>query len=176
MLLPKGFLYKETKEALIELWGILIKIEEPTNNTKHIETAIEKVRNIFINAKGFVVKANLRELENCFWVEPNWERYEVQQQHLGKQMLVCLLEDINEVEKIYKYLYMQNKRKDIMEIVFAFNDYSTFNSENRKRIREVFKGKYLRCVFIQQENFNHISEKQDWRNIFYKLLEISKIS
>ncbi|WP_207657884.1 hypothetical protein, partial [Enterocloster clostridioformis] len=35
-------------------------------------------------------------------------------------------------------------------------DYSEFSSENRKKIREIFKGKYLRCIFIQEENFREI--------------------
>lgn len=167
---------KETKEALIELWGILTKLEEPINILNGSQIGVERVRNIFISARGFVVKSNLRELLNCFWVEPNWEKYEIQQQHLGKQILICVLENIDYVDKVYQYLYVQNRRETITEIVFVLKDYSTFNSETRKKIRDVFKRKYLRCIFIQEENFNQISEKQGWRKIFYRILEISKIS
>jgi len=57
---------KETKDALIELWGMLLKLEEPTSQKPKEEVALDKIRNIFISAKGFVVKANLRELKNCY--------------------------------------------------------------------------------------------------------------
>ena len=167
---------KETRGALINLWQILLKIEQPIGKFKNAESAIEMVRNIFVDAIGFIVKANLRGLSNCFWVEPNWEKYEIYQQHLGKQILVCVLKNIKEVEKIYEYLYMQNRRESIKEITFVLEDFSAFSSENRKEIRNIFKGKYLRCIFIQTENFKLISKQQGWRNIFYKILESSKIS
>lgn len=166
----------ETKDALLELWGMLIKLEGKINKTILIEQSIDRVRDIFISAKGFVVKANLRELSNCFWVEPNWEKYEIHQQHLGKQMLVCVLLGMDDVQKIYKYLYMQNRRENITEIVFVLENYLTFTSEDRKEIRATFKGKYLRCIFIQEENFKQISNEQGWRNVFYKVLEKSRIS
>ena len=146
---------KETSDILIELWGILKKLEQPKNILNASKRGIEYVRNIFSSARGFVVKSNLRDLLNCFWVEPNWEKYEIQQQHLGKQILVCVLEGIDDVEKIYQYLYKQNRRETITDI---------------------FKKKYLRCIFIQKENFKQISDRQGWRKIFYQLLEISKIS
>lgn len=167
---------KETQEALINLWEILLKMEEPIGESRNAGSAIEKVRDIFTDAVGFVVKANLRELSNCFWFEPNWEKYEIHQQHLGKQILVCILKDINEAEKIYEYLYMQNRRENITEITFVLEDFSVFSSENRKRIRNIFKGKYLRCIFVQAENFKLISKQQGWRNIFYEILIGSKIS
>lgn len=167
---------KETKDVLVELWGMLTKLEQPIDVLNVSEKSIDKVRNIFSNARGFVVKSNLRELSNCFWVEPNWEKYEVHQQHLGKQMLICILDEIDDVNKVYQYLYMQNKRQTITEIVFILNDYSMFSSEARKKIRDVFKKKYLRCIFVQEENFNQISEDKNWRKIFYRILEISKIS
>lgn len=166
----------ETKDALIELWEMLIKLEEPIREKRKLLTPLEKIREIFVNAKGFVVKSNLRELNNCFWVEPNWEEYEIFQQHLGKQILVCVLDEICDVEKIYKYLYIQRQRENITEIVFAFNDFSCFSADDRKKIREFFKGKYLRCIFVQKENFIQVSEKQNWRTVFFKVLEISKIS
>ena len=134
------------------------------------------VRDIFTSGKGFVVKANLRELKNCFWVEPNWEKYEIRQQRLGKQMLVCVLEDINEAEKIKEYLYGQGRKNTVTEIAFVLKDYSEFSSENRKKIREIFKGKYVRCIFVQGDNFKKNFAIQDWRTEFYRVLEISKIS
>lgn len=167
---------KETKKVLIELWGMLMKLEKPIDKNRQEKTALERIRNIFVGAKGFVVKATLRDLKNCFWVEPNWEKYEIFQQHLGKQMLVCVLDTTEDVDLIYQYLYMQNRRENITEIVFVLKDFSAFNNENRKKIREKFKGKYLRCIFIQEENFEQISTVQSWRTIFYNVLEISKVS
>lgn len=167
---------KETKDALIELWGMLVKLEEPISKKQNENTPLDKVRNIFISARGFVVKANLRELKNCFWVEPNWEKYEIHQQHLGKQMLVCMLDEIGDVKNIKEYLYVKSRKDNITEIVFVLKDFSKFNTENRKKIRDIFKGKYLRCIFIQEENFKQNSTIQDWRSVFYKVLEISKLS
>lgn len=166
----------ETRDALINLWGMLMKLEEPPCNEEQVCSPVERVRSVFIGGRGFLVKANLRDLTNCFWVEPNWEEYEIRQQHLGKQILVCVLEDISEVKDIYCYLYDQNAKGSITEIAFVLKDYSVFNSENRKKIREQFKGKYLRCIFIQEEDFKQISDVQNWRTVFYKVLEISKIS
>lgn len=101
---------QDTKEALIELWGMLLKLEKTSKETQQVGNSLDGVRNIFTSAKGFVVKANLRELKNCFWVEPNWEKYEIRQQRLGKQMLVCVLEDIDDAKKIKEYLYGQGKK------------------------------------------------------------------
>ena len=167
---------QDTKEALIELWGMLLKLEKTSKETQQVGNSLDRVRNIFISAKGFVVKANLRELKNCFWVEPNWEKYEIRQQRLGKQMLVCVLEDIDEAEKIKEYLYRQGKKNTVTEITFVLKDYSGFSSESRKRIREIFRGKYLRCIFIQEDNFERNIAIQDWRTEFYQVLESSKIS
>lgn len=167
---------QDTKEALIELWGMLLKLEKTSKETQQVGNSLDVVRNIFTSAKGFVVKANLRELKNCFWVEPNWEKYEIRQQRLGKQMLVCVLENIDEAEKIKEYLYGQGKKNTVTEITFVLKDYSGFSSESRKRIREIFKGKYLRCIFIQEDNFERNFAIQDWRTEFYHVLEISKIS
>ena len=91
-------------------------------------------------------------------------------------MLVCVIENINEVKIIKEYLYGQNRKSTITEIAFVLKDYSEFSSENRKKIREIFKGKYLRCIFIQEENFKQNFIIQDWRREFYRVLEISKIS
>lgn len=168
---------KETKETLIELWEMLDKLEKPVVKISNSEKSIERVRDIFDSASGFVVKSNLRDLKNCFWVEPNWEKYEILQQHLGKQMLVCVLKNIdNDIEKIYQYLYVQNKRVISTEIVFVMDDFSAFDSETRKEIRNAFKLKYLRCVFVQENNFAQISKRRGWREIFYNILEISKIA
>jgi len=167
---------QETREALIELWGMLLKLEKTINQKRREEAPLDGVRNIFMSAKGFVVKANLRELKNCFWGGPNWEKYEIRQQRLGKQMLVCMLEDIDEAEKVKEYLYGRGNKNTVTEIAFVLKDYSDFSSENRKKIREIFKGKYLRCIFIQKENFKRNFIIQDWRTEFYRVLEISKIS
>lgn len=168
---------QETKEALVELWGMLRKLgQESVVAKKQEQTTIEGVMNIFSGAKGFIVKSPLRELTNCFWVEPNWEEYEIKQQHLGKQLLVCVLQNVSELDNIYNYLYKQNKRETLTEIVFVLSDYSSFGSELRKSVREKFKGKYNKCVFVQEENFKQISKNRGWRDIFYELICISKIS
>lgn len=91
-------------------------------------------------------------------------------------MLVCVLEDIDDAKKIKEYLYGQGKKNTVTEITFVLKDYSGFSSESRKRIREIFKGKYLRCIFIQEDNFERNIAIQDWRTEFYHVLEISKIS
>ena len=50
-----------------------------------------------------------------------------------------MLQSIDDVALVYEYLYMQNRRENITEITFALKDYSTFSSEDRKKIRTVFK-------------------------------------
>ncbi len=90
--------------------------------------------------------------------------------------VIWVLEDINEAEKVKEYLYGRGNKNTVTEVEFVLKDYSDFNSENRKKIREIFKGKYLRCIFIQKENFKRNSKIQDWRTEFYQVLEISKIS
>lgn len=171
----KKITLEETKNALIVLWGILIKLEEKSE-VKNLQTELEEIMGIFDKAKGFVVKAPLRELKNCFWVEPNWEIYEMKQQHLGKQMLVCILEDLISVDNVFAYLYLKKSRKSHDEIVFVKNDYASFSSEERKEVRGKFGGKFNKCIFIQKEDFEKISEQNGWRDIFYSIVCISRVS
>lgn len=167
---------EETRIDLIKLWGMLRKLEEQIVYPEQWENALERIMAIFDNARGFVVKSHLRELTNCFWVEANWSRYEIQQQHLGKQMLVCIIEREEDILQIYEYLYQQGKRANISEVIFCKKNYSMFTGEEHKRIRKVFKGKYVKCVFIQEENFKCISLENGWRQVFYEVLSISRIS
>ena len=131
---------------------------------------------VFSCGKGFVVKANLRELINCFWVEPNWEGHEIAQQHLGQQFLVCTLECLDNLNAIHEYLYQRGNRKRLTEVVFIKSDYSEFTQENRKYIRKQFEGKYLRCIFVQPEHFQKFNSGENWRTVFYKIVEISRFS
>ena len=165
----------ETKKALIALWGILRKLEEAVP-AKASSNEMEIVMDIFDRARGFVVKAPLRELKKCFWVEPNWEIYEITQQHLGKQMLVCLLENFANIDKIFSYLYEKKPRQSHDELVFVKNDFTSFSSEERKSVREKFHGKYNKCIFIQKEDFEKISEQNGWRDIFYSIVCTSRVS
>lgn len=166
---------EETKNALIALWGILRKLEEKIVEDEP-KTALERIMHIFSSAKGFIVKAPLRELTNCFWVEPNWELYEINQQHLGKQMLVCLLDDLKNVDAVFSYLYEKKPRQSHDELVFIKKDYSSFSSEERKEIREKFRGKFNKCIFVQEEDLAKISEQNGWRDIFYNIVCISRVS
>lgn len=166
----------ETQEALCVLWGILRKLEEPIKKVNINKNAIYTLMDIFSGAEGFIVKAQLRELKNCFWIEPNWEEYERQPYHLGKNELVCVLDKSLQLDKIYEYLYSQNKKVTITEIVFAKEEFDSFNSEERKNIRDKFKGKYIRCIFIQKENFKMITENDNWRKVFYDVICKSRVS
>ena len=176
----KRITLEETKEALVDLWGILRKLEQRiVVSDIHKSESVRYVTNIFSCAKGFICKIPLRDLKNCFWVEPNWEQYEIQQQHLGKQLLVCILDRNSlwgELDEICSYLYQQKRRTSITELVFVLKNCDSFSGELRRQIRERLKGKYVRCVFLQEENFAQISENNGWREIFYKVICISKIS
>lgn len=169
------------KNVLLDLWGMMRKLEQRPKfdlvNTD--DTAIRNIRRLFHSATGFIVKANLRELCFCFWVEPNWEECNAVKYHLGKQMLVCLLKSGNieeRLDKILNYLYNQKHRESSSEIVFAYENFAAFSSEERKFIRDKFKAKYCRCIFIQQDNFNLIKSDNNWREIFLDVIKISRIS
>lgn len=167
----------ETENALFILWGMIKKLEGKYNDSHCCEkNNLDRIMNIFSKGKGFVVKSPLRDLKDCFWFEPNWEEHEATPQHLGKQMLVCMIEKIEDLEGIFAYLYMQNKRETLTEIVFVLKDLSAFTNMFRKHVRDRFKGKYLKCIFIQDDNFKQISLARDWRNIFYEIICKSKIS
>lgn len=167
-----------TRDVLIELWGMLSKLGQdiPAFCANENNNAVEYPKYIFSCGKGFVVKTNLRELTNCFWVEPNWERHEIAQQHLGQQFLVCTLECLDDLNAIYEYLYQRSNKKRLTEVAFVKSDRSEFTQEERKCIRKQFEGKYLRCIFVQPEHFRQFSSGENWRTIFYKIVEISKIS
>lgn len=172
---------EETKNALLNLWGIIRKLEQKTVEENVIEKdPIKRIMKIFSNAKGFLVKSPLRDLHNCFWVEPNWEEYERQQQHLQEeQFLVCVLTKkvlFEQLNSIFAYLYCHKKRPSITEIVFVLDNFETFSGETRKKVREKFKGKYIKCIFLQEENFSYISDDNGWRTIFYEIICISRIS
>lgn len=170
---------EKTASSLINLWNIIRKLEQkPTYNNKlHLELPLERLKYIFEWGNGFIVKAPLKDLSSCFWFEPNWEEYESKQQHLGSQMLVCIIKDIDFVNSIFNYLYNYNDKKSrTTELIFVYDNYSHFSKEDRNTIRNVFKGKSIKCIFIQEENFSDISERNNWRNILFDIIRISKIS
>ncbi len=57
------------------------------------------------------------------------------------------------------------------------HDLSQFTPDERKRIREQLKSNNVnvRCVFIQELNFQYI-HINGWRKEFFKVVEISKNS
>ena len=74
------------------------------------------------------------------------------------------------------YLYEKKPRQSHDELVFVKSDFASFSGEERKVVRERFRGKYNKCVFIQKEDFEKISEQNGWREIFYSIVCISKVS
>lgn len=167
-----------TQKSITKLWDIFRKLEQ-VPRIKQIPkdiTPVERIRFIFNSATGFIVKAPLRALPTCFWVEPNWGKYESSTHILGKQMLVCVLDKLEDVERIYSYFYQEGHGQKSNEMVFVFRNGASFTPEERLKIRGVFKGKFIRCIFIQEENIMGMSRNENWRNIFYKILCKSKIS
>lgn len=168
-----------TKEALFSLWDIVRKLEQNKKNMPDLKVGnpIERIKNIFNSGKGFLVKSNLKALPSCFWIEPNWEDYEIKLQHLGKQLLVCIIDKDEDVDEVYNYLYINNTRDHcVSEVAFALNSYKSFTREERKKIRARFKGKSIKCIFIQESDYSHISDTRNWRDIFYEVISVSKIS
>ena len=89
---------------------------------------------------------------------------------------MCVLDNEKDTEIIHSYFYIQNEGTRCSEIVFIHNDFSSFNPDSREKIRRLFKNNYVRCVFIQEENVQNISATSGWRDLFYQILSISKIS
>lgn len=165
----------EGREEILKLWDYLLKLDNKPN-TKKIsnESPVEKIRTIFDNAEGFIAKSPLRDLPNCFWTEPNWDLYENTTIGRGKQMLVCVLNQIEDIENIHNYLYKNNNKK-FKEIVFLFNTFRSFTSEERSMARKYFiNDKYVKCIFIQNEYFTKLSENVDWREIFHMVYKSSR--
>lgn len=75
---------------------------------------------------------------------------------------------------LVNYLLQENKRQ-ITEIVLFKPDITSFSSEERKSIRELFKknGINVRCIFIQERDFSMIKEN-GWRKELFRVLQISK--
>ena len=93
--------------------------------------------------------------------------------------MVCVLTKkvlFEQLNSIFAYLYCHKKRPSITEIVFVLDNFETFSGETRKKVREKFKGKYIKCIFLQEENFSYISDDNGWRTIFYEIICISRIS
>jgi len=170
---------EKTASALINLWNIIRKLEQkPTYDNKlYMEDPLKRLKYIFECGTGFIVKSPLKDLSSCFWFEPNWEEYEAKQQHLGSQILVCVIKCVDFVTSIFNYLYnYSTKNCRTTELIFVYDNYAHFSKEDRNTIRNVFKGKSIKCIFIQEENFLDISEYNNWRNILFDIIRISKIS
>ena len=169
-----------TKESLLGLWDYaenLNGIEKEKFNPV-LEDSLQTLRDLFSNAKGFTIKANLQGLSNAFWVEPNWEYHEIDLQHLNDQFLVCVLSN-NALKESTKEVcnYLSTKENSSTEIVFAKSDLEEFKPEERNELREIFKksNQRKRCIFIQKRDFTNI-EKLGWRKEFYRIVCISKYS
>lgn len=173
---------KSITEAMNKLNQMLFSLSRKKHNLDlyKIDTNIlpfNRIFNIFSNAEGFVVKKTTYQYPNCFWVEPNWQKHEVMREHLSKQMLACVLKNANDdINYIYDYLYNRNKQFLTSEIIFALEDYSHFTKDERMRIREVFKGKSCRIIFIQESNYLLISENYKWREILFNIISQSRMS
>lgn len=171
---------EKTKIALIDLWDMLRKLEQKNSydNQRNKENSIERIRYVFEEGTGFIVKAPLQALKSCFWIEPNWEEYEIKQQHLGEQALVCVIDIISDVDDVHKYLFSDGRELNsrTTELIFAYNSYKSFSKEDRNAIREKFRGKAIKCIFVQEENYSMISENQNWREILFDVIRISRLS
>ncbi len=171
---------EKTASALINLWNIIRKLEQKAtyDNKLYLEHPLKRLQYIFEGGTGFIVKSPLKGLNSCFWFEPNWEEYETKQQHLGSQILVCIIKSIDCVNSIFDYLYNNRSFKTCKnsELIFVYDNYTHFSKEDRNTIRNVFKGKSIKCIFIQEENFSDITKDNNWRNILFDIIRISKIS
>lgn len=159
----------DTKKAVEQMWNFVMKLEHPikmiTENSKNI-SSVERVKNIFNSATGFVVKSLLRTLQSCFWVEPNWEKYESATYGLSKQLLVCVLDEIEDVGEIRSYIYFENRKIRSKELVFVKKNYDSFTKEEREYVRKIFNNTFVRCIFLQERDFQHISPTHNWRKNF----------
>lgn len=171
---------EKTKDSLLRLWNILMKLEqkEVYNNDFLRENPVQRIKYIFEGGNGFIVQSSLKSLPSCFWVITNWEMHEKKQQHLRDQLLVCVIDDINDIGAVYSYLYEENRREKekLTEVVFALKNYNSFTSKERERIRERFRGNFIKCIFIQEENYMDISEERNWREILFDVICISRMS
>lgn len=169
-----------TKEALLGLWEYTKKLNELENEKFNSMQAdsLQLLRDVFSKAKGFMIKANLQGLKNAFWVEPNWEYHETDQQHLDDQLLVCVLSNNALKESIKEVCnYLRTKENSSTEIVFAKSDLEEFSPAERTELRGTLKksNQRKRCIFIQKRDFTNI-EKLGWRKEFYRIVCISKYS
>ena len=102
----------------------------------------------------------------------------LKQQHLGEQALVCVINSISDVDDVHKYLFPDgcevNSRTT--ELIFAYNSYKSFTKEDRNAIREKFYGKAIKCIFVQEDNYSMISENQNWREVLFDVIRISRLS
>ncbi len=167
----------KSKKAILDLWNYFKKINQSTkSHIDELSDPVERIRGIFMSADGFVVKSTLQALQNCFWFEPNWDKYELAYRDMRKQILVCVLNEISDAKEIHSYFFEEKQGKPFSEIVFALSNYSSFSSEERITIRNYFKGEYVKCIFIQETNYEKISEENNWRSLFIDILNRSKIS
>lgn len=171
----------KTVTALTSLWKILLKLKEKrTFDIKcYFDKPIERVRYIFRSGLGFIIKAiTLRTSVPCFLFEPNWMDYEEKQQHLGKQILVCVINNVSDIDEIYKLLLSQKNRNsnNLSEIIFAYSNYESFTKDERSQIRAALHSEHIKCIFIQEENYAQISDLRNWREILFEVIRISKFS
>lgn len=166
-----------TRKELYKLWNYLVKLEESHASTNTLEyTTTKKMHSLFGDAIGFVAKSPLRALPKCFWVEPNWEKYESANAHLGSNILVCVLEDSLDVDSIFSYCFCTHNIKACTELVFVKSDLFPFSSEDRQYIRGKFSGHFVRCIFIQERNISQLQDPLTWRDTFLKIAKDSLIS
>lgn len=168
----------ETVEALLHLRSILSEIENKTaEEWKKTDNTLNDVKNVFRNAAGFIVKKPLQQFKKkAFFVSPFWDTYQIEQYGLGDNILVAMLDDDTTLDNICLYLSQERKRS-IKEVVFFKKNVESFSPLDRKNIRDTLKKKGInvRCIFIQEPNFEHI-KSYGWRREFFRILTMSRKS
>ena len=166
-----------TKNALIELAGIINKLSKPVVLPEP-KNPYEEIARKFSRGTGFIVKNPLMDLSNCFWLEPNWERRLERVYNLGSQILVCVVDKNREAivtDEIKKYFSSQTTGKGFRDVVFVYVDGTSFTPDKREFIRNGLKPISIRCIFLtlnEEKNNNSV----DFRNRLFETLKISKYS
>lgn len=174
----KNVTAEETRKALIELRDILSRLEDQTiENWNNTGNAFRDVYRVFHNAIGFIVRDPVRQFGGkAFVVAPYWDNYQKRQYNLGDDILVCMLDNEATFNLLCNYL-SQKRKQIIQELVLFKSDVSQFTPEERKEIRERLKMSevYVRCIFIQEQNFQFIYQN-GWRKVFFDIVKESKNS
>lgn len=165
----------ETRDALFDLYIYYKKLTQSPKEKEH-HNNFERIYDIFKEAEGMIAKSPLKELQNCFWVNPYWSDYEKKQQHLSNQFFVCVVyDDCTDVLTAKKYLSIVKEKRFVSEIIYVDANFRTFDKNRRNVIRDIFKGMQMRSVFIQKEDFKLYKKGEKWRDIIMEVIKKSRI-